>query len=715
MKREDSKKHYKEEKPDLRKEIIRSSVLLTFLIISNFHAQIPINGFCRYREFPVAPNFTNLVAIDYNSDGYRDLVVFNPSSNQYFTLTADSKSNFGNPSKKSSSIYFTQLHSLGNDKTGKRFFVLSRKTREICEITFSKSGSFSTNSKTKLNGFASSVDVGEINADGKLEAVVVGTALDGMKILRSNGNKFFESDDIKGKVFSTAAFIDLNYDSYMDIAAVDVISNSVVLYSNSGIGDFEESRSINIGEDIKQFRSEDFNSDGFPDLAYIKEGVLQIICGDSVSSFRKKITLPVEIPIDKYSVLDFNGDGYNDVAFLNETSGSLFISFAKAVNQFYQPILYIKKTGLCDIISYVDRSGRKLVALSKDGKIFLINTVSFQDEQFSISLGELPVSIQSFDYNNDNYKDIAFIDAGSNSLKIGLSERRNLFRAYFNISLSSHPTNFIVDDFNKTSKTFFCYTKGDRAIEVIRYNFSNQTSQKIVLYASYPIADVKILRDRLLDRINISALTKERGKLYLQNLEVKDFHLVTSGILGVAMNSLEACVNLGVYKDIYYLTDNGEKIDLIKSMVDKKVLGNRLRLTLEKKKDEPFSATFATIPELFNRSKPTATLLTIRKKSILYFMLDEENRRIALRNYIDAKLPMKYYFENDFNISLFPYDETSGKIFQLVFSIKENKVREAVLLDLKGINDYLVTKLDARNRFFLCSNKIQNSLTFIKF
>ena len=169
MKRDDSKKHYKEEKPDLRNEIILKYIFLVFLLTSSLEAQIPINGFCRYREFNAKPGYTNLAAVDYNSDGYRDLVIFNPQLNSYLTLTSDSKSNFGIVSEKKSSLDLAFLHPISDQNNGKKYLALSRKTREIAEITFTKSGMISVNSRMKINGFASSVDPGDFNNDGVTE------------------------------------------------------------------------------------------------------------------------------------------------------------------------------------------------------------------------------------------------------------------------------------------------------------------------------------------------------------------------------------------------------------------------------------------------------------------------------------------------------------------------------------------------------------------
>ena len=698
----------------MKNGIIYNFILLTFFLSSNLTAQIPLNGFCRYNQVNIRPNFTKISAVDFNSDGYRDLIIYNQQSNQYLTLTADAKLNFGYASNRSSSISLTALHSIGNEMSGKKYLALSRKTREISEITFSRGGGFFVNSKYKLDGFGSSIDVGDINADGKTEAVVAGTSQDGMKILKSNKGRIVELENIKGKIFSSAIFIDLNYDSFLDIAAYDVVSNSIVFYVNDGIGDFEESRSINVGSDINEFRAVDVNSDGFTDLTFIQDHKLQIMYGDSVSTFQKKNVLSTGISIDNYSIMDFNRDGYNDIACLSKESGEVNIFYAKGMNQYHQPVLYIKKNNLCDMDSYVDRGGSKLVVLSSDGAVYMISSVSFQEGQFSISLGENPISAKTFDAGNDLYKDIAFLDKAAGLLKLVLSERRNLFRTLFDVPLSTHPNNFLVDDNDKNMKTFFCYSIGERTIEAIRYDFANHTYKKNVVYSEAPIREIKLVRDRLKDRITLYALVNENEKLFLQTIEIKDFNLTNSAVAGVALKAAESTINLSVYRDVYYVLAEENKLNLIKSIVDEKVIKNDSKISFVRKPNDTYSVSFAAIPELFNRYKPVAAVLSLKKNSSLYFFLEKESIKIPLRKYISATLTSQYFIENDNNISVFCYNDSDGKLYQLNAMIKERNVKESILLEMKGINDYFVSRLDERSRYLICTNKIQNSITFKK-
>ena len=226
-KKEDLMKHFKEEKiVSAVKQIILNSFLVTLFLFSDIAAQIPINGFCRYREFSLKKNFTNIFPVDYNSDGYRDLLIYNSSNNKYVSALSDNKSDLKDISEKYSTAAISNILPFSNNSSDRRFIFLSRRTRQIGIASFSKSGTVSTQSKIKLIGFPSNIDVGDVDGDGKPEGLVSGTSLSGLSIIKQKNGTLHETKIGAGKIFSASLFIDLDYDSFPDIAAVDLYSNS---------------------------------------------------------------------------------------------------------------------------------------------------------------------------------------------------------------------------------------------------------------------------------------------------------------------------------------------------------------------------------------------------------------------------------------------------------------------------------------------------------
>lgn len=679
--------------------------------IQSSSAQIPINGFCKFSQFAVSPNYNLLSAIDYNSDGYRDIVVYNPTQKKYSTLTANSRSSFGNASEKYSSLFVSAIHSYSSDIKKKKFILLSRGSREAGIAFFSSNGGLTINSRIKMDGFPSAVDVGK-TSENSANIILAGAGINGLVVCSEKNRMLNETERIKGKIFSSAVFVDLNYDGVSDIAAIDLISNSIVLYNNDLNGSFEESRSIGLGKEVSEFQALDFNSDRFTDLAYIKNNKLEILLGDSVSSFQKRIFFPSAEGIYKYSVFDYNGDGLNDVAYINKAKEKLLVAFAKSSNSYYPPVCYIKKNNIEALSSYVDRGGRKLVSLSSDGNVYLISSLIMQDDSFDLSLHEGAAYLQAFDYNKDGYKEIAFIDAGSHSLKFGLSERRNLFRTLYTLPISTNPNVLLIDDTKKNVITFIGYEKGNKVIEVLRFYFENNKTSRQVFYTSEKINEVKFVSDRLKDRLNICALTLNNKILSLQEFELRNFKQPIVNTYQIASNVENATFNFSVYKDVYALVRYGSNVDLVKIVFNKKEIERVPRLTFELKDDELIESRMISVDELLNRTKPAAALLSFNKKSVLYFFSDQKNMRYETKELFRSTIPLRYSINNS-NALFYTFSDSRKVLAEL--NPKEKSTKTILPIESEGINDYFVTTLHGKNKYLIFSNSINNSITIKKY
>ncbi len=716
MRKEDLKKHCKEEKNvSATDRIWYSSVLITLLYFSDLSAQIPINGFCRYREFSIKANYSNIFSVDFNSDGYRDLLIYNPSQNKYSTLSSDPKSNFGSPTEKYSSTALTDIHTFGNEMSGKRFLIASRRSRQVMLASFSKSGTISVSGKITFNGFPANIDVGDIDGDGRPEGLVSGNSLEGLYIVKEKRGSLEETKIENRKIFSRSCFIDLDYDSYSDIAAIDPISNSIILYYNNQSGEFSESRSIGLSGDVSEFKPSDINSDGFTDLVFVKNNRFEALLGDSVSSFHKKFVLDAPVIPDKFVILDFNGDGFNDIAYLNFQSGELYISIAKNGETFYTPILFMKKNGLVSITAYIDRAGKKIAALSSEGKVYLINSMGINDASFSIAGGDQPSAVNTFDYMNDKFKDICYIDNGGQFLKLLLSERSNLFRIYYSIPLSKTYSKILVDDINPKIKTFYLYSTGEQIIEIVRMNFDSNNFTKLILYTDNPIEDFKLSIDRLKDWQTLSLLCKKDGNLFMQMYELRDFRKVSSVLYPIYSGVERAWLAFSVYKDIYSFSRIGNKIELAKSVFNKKIVEKKtlLNFTLEQK--DNLNYDLISVNETVDRFKPVLSLITLNNSSSLYYFTNKGVKKYPLQHSASARTLFGYSIdENNDKLTIYYNDLRKVKLRSVTFGDSNKKLADKDLIESKNINNYLVTGLNKGKTFLIYSNSLQNTLSFEK-
>ena len=707
-------KRFQEDKPDLVQDLIKiiSIAFFAFLFLSDISAQIPINGFCKYREYSAKSGYNRIFASDFNNDGFGELFLSNISTNKFAFLSPESNSNSSSAIEKNFSSSISGIQLFSSDNSGKKYLLVSRKNRFAGLASISKSGAPSISYKLKIDGFPSCYGVGKIfGINSSATALISGNSMNGLSLIFENKKTLIQKRISKEKVFSYSAFIDLDYDTYTDIAAVNTIKNSIELYYNNHLGEFSEARSIDLDAQISEFKTTDFNSDGFTDLVYIKNNRFEVLLGDSVSSFRKKLILDSPVKPDKYVIMDFNGDGYNDIAYINIERGELYIAFGKGANSFYPPIVYLKKPGLIDLTSYIDKAGKKLAVLSSGGKIYLINQIALTDESFSISLGEKPGTINSFDYFNDKYKDLCFIDEDENALKILLSERRNLCRSYYSIPLAGKYDNILVDDSRSKWKTFYCWSKNGYTIEMVRINFENQKHYQKVQYADGPIEDVRLTADRLKDNQTLSILINKQRNLLLQEIEYRDFKYAQSYIEPVVSNIYNAALSLGVYRDIYCFSKSENEMSLFKVSFNKKIIDIKTLLGYKLKPGEVFNSELICIEEPYYHPQPTAALITINNKSFVNLFGNNLELELKLKNSALEKSHLRY-ISDEFSQKLSLFYESDKGLKCLVFHLTDNLLKEYNLIESKKINDYFVSKLYGEKTFLIYSDKIRNILTF---
>lgn len=709
------KKHSPEDSFVLRNNLLLGITVLSFLLFTETYSQIPLGGFCRLREYFTQPGHSKLLSLDYNNDGYRDLLIPDETSNGIIIHQGNSRDAFGAPQFK----YFTGGISLFrpfDSERGKinRYAFISRKGKSAGLISFSASGSPVLVKKIKLNSFPSDLDAADIDGDGVRELLISGSAYGGLSVIGFKKNKLSEFSLEKSRLLSGAVFTDLDYDGFADIACYDVLRKSIVFFYNDQSGSFRELRSLALNWNANGFTKADFNSDGLDDFVYATAGGLEALLGDSVSSYSQKAVLNTDVKPDSYVIYDFNGDGFNDVGFINAERESFYVSFARNSRSFYPPVFYFYRPGITEVIAYIDRDGKKAAILSKEGKIYLIDAVRLSDKKNSIAIASAPGVLGLFDFQNDNFWDVCAIDNRNEKLIVLISRGRNLAHAYYSYPVSFPHNKILVDDSERSQKSFYCFSSDRKLIEIITADFDKNSFVKKILYAAGPIVDLRITKNKGEDFKTIVLLVRLNGKIVYQKFQYRDFRYLSSDIKEIDDNAADAAIALNGSPEFYTFFPSDNSVMIRRSILDKE---NLSRKDFEIKLPDAASGQISGFIKMIKtgrtaEEKPVCIVSAGEQCGIITFGADKTS--LLSINNLNLKKEWMYssYRASEKQNLLYLYDAGLHQILAYVIKNGSKPDFAGAIRNLPEINSFFVADLSRSKKFLVYSGATDNLISF---
>jgi hypothetical protein len=695
---------------------IKNSCVLFFLFFSSqIFSQIPINGFCLLDTLGIPKGYQNVISTDLNFDDTDELICYSDELKNIVIISAiHSKEKLIKEFKVNNEI--SQLLEISNTKDSiKLFAVVERKLRKVSLLSISPDTVRENLGEITFDSYPEKISAADIDLNGEKEMLISGSGFDGLSILFRSANNIGEKKVITGTSFSNAVFADLNNDGYPDIAAFNILDNSLQLFFNNTNGDFRLRRTIPFDEKISQLQTFDVDKDGFKDIIYSINNRIEILFGDFQSAFEKKKSIQLkEIP---FRILfgDFNKDGYPDLACL-AFQDKIIIFFGKPGGSFYDGITYLKSPVINSVAKFTSEKTDNIVCLLESGELKFIEKLYDFDSPIDLVPSVQADAVKKFDYGNDAIKDISFIDGYNNTLRILLRNKDGIPSSFYSFPLVENHQEIIVDEFFKFRKIFYCYSRGTPLLEVINFDFRANKLNRKQLYAPGEILDITLQRvDSTF--VNVFLAYLKNSKLYVGKFENRDLSITFKEYPLVDRNVTQAKIFIDQNPEVYYWKKDGLNMEF--KMAEILSGPNDYTDYFQIPQSDSLSISLFGMDNL-NREYPSLVSLVINNSQNYCLVLTSGNLNVRNLEFNPASNGVKNFGRGKFSetsvkgiINFTLSSEDGSVIYRMNYNENNKSYSLRKLLDAENVSDYFFTRLDKKNYYLVYSNKKDGCLSII--
>lgn len=683
-----------------------SSTLLFFLFIlltPKLFPQTSVNGFINYNAVTLNEKYNYFYSIDFNNDGYSDILLFNNSKS--YTILKGSSNGFLKPIQKKIPFSITFIAS----SNSKAFLIaLARNDRLAAQISISSEGIVSFGHKVVFRSYPSFAEIGDLNGDKEYDILVCGENFNGVSLLKANNGKLVENKIITDFIFKTAHFSDLDYDGFQDLVCFNNITNNLDLFYNTRDGLFRKERSLSILDNIYNFNLIDFNNDKFTDILVSKENGFELFYGDSVSSFSCQLSKSFQYSPSKITINDFNQNGLHDFAFFDQNKGSLVILFSNYLDSLGTPIEYLKDWYINQLGSSNDKNGTNLFILSHRKELITINKLSSITDNSKILLGSKIGAFGKFNYGKLPNSGLYFVNTDDLTFNILLKQKKT-FDKYYKVAIEEIPNK--IKTFYSNKNYYFVLNNANTSFcEIIIYNFQQNSYRRNKIFTTSPIHDFSINRTN--NDITLTILTKSKGKLeYLKYIEddeefsIDDNEVITTKVY-------DAKINIFNPRYVYFWKLSESKQHFIFSLYDYEEDFHKeiSKLPINNYKNITFNSL---VSNYSNKQKVYASF--IFADSSYYYLTYMLNSPSA---YLEKIKDKNNLFQNNFSITnrlvsfgnfLFINNSKNNNLVKIGFN--KNKITFEDKYIFPYTNDYFLGNYDNKT-FVVFTDEFKNYINF---
>ena len=297
-----------------------------------------------------------------------------------------------------------------------------------------------------------SVDVGDVNDDGRVDIVVANYNSDNVSVFLGNGDGTYQTPLLFSVSPNPSSVVvaDFNNDCKLDIATSSFSSNNICVLLNTGIDgantvSFKAQTLPLLGTGIKALAKLDFNGDKTIDLISVNStsNNISLLFGKGDGTFQIDQTFAVGRNPVALAIGDLNGDNCPDVVVANQDSNNFSVL-------------------LCT----------KIIP----GCVF--------ERQAIYDLGSSPSSIAVGDINNDGVLDVVATNKGNNNVSLLLGNGDGTFKCQTTLSVGTAPCSVALGDLNGDGNLEIVAGNGGSNNISILLGYGNGSFDRQINYAS---------------------------------------------------------------------------------------------------------------------------------------------------------------------------------------------------------------------------------------
>jgi hypothetical protein len=396
---------------------------------------------------------------------------------------------------------------------------------------------------------------------------------------------------------------------------------------------------------------------------------------------------------------------------VDTSEGLLSICFGKGDNNYYPEVLYLKTENLVDLYQLKTGSETKLVLLSRDGNIKLISRITPITEERNLVPSVKPGAISSLDYGNNGVPDYCYIEELTQSLIIVLNEENNIPYYYISVPVSDNHTEIIVDENDPFNKGFYCFTTGNKMLEVINYDFKTNNYETHQLYIPGAIKDVKIIKAGEVTQI-IAAYEKD-GWLKVNEYEYHDFRYTIREYAPVDKNGIAPFLSVDNEPKIYFWKIDEDSLRQYRLLFRSGIQKNQIGILSKRK----FPGVNVISQSHLNLEKPKIISLLMSEGNLFSVITGDTlfniSNSIFSRNSINIEQEIKLDFEvRDENIynSIY-YSTLSNMLNEIELNISGEELTNRELFSVAGLSGFVRQKSLDGNEYLLFTQTSEGKIS----